>query len=292
MTSSFRLSTHLPVLAFALVALVATGCGKKDSPRTTPSASQVTPQVEPPPPAPPLPPPIRPVSPTSSGGRSNAVRVIDSGDPNEGRQTTLVEASRMAKAQKRNETRTPIAEINDENLAEYAEGGEVIVLESEPAAPYQDEAPAPTAASDLGSGDIRDEEYWRNRALELRMSWRRSIDEIGELELESAALRQQFYAEEDPYIRDSQIKPAWDRTLDRLNALREQTSRYQRELDNFLQEGRQAGALQGWLNQGWELEPSAEERRMVERTRTTEPGEPESREPEEIGGDPSREGGS
>ena len=271
-------SRRVPFVLFTGILCVASfGCGDKKSPETFPAATQVTPQMEPPPPAPPLPPPIRQVEPTAGG--QNAVRVIDPGGSDQPK--TLIEASRLAKAQKRARgVQKPIAEINDENLAEYAEGGEVIVLESEPAAPEPtDEEYAADALDYDEDGDIRDEEYWRNRALELRMGWRRAIDDMGRLELESAALRQQFYAEEDPYIRDSQIKPAWDRVLDRMDALRKQASRYETELDDFLDDGRQAGAFQGWLNQGWELEPTTEERSLASDIDTVEPGEPVTREP-------------
>jgi hypothetical protein len=134
--------------------------------------------------------------------------------------------------------------------------------------------------------EVRDEQYWRGRALELRMGWRRTYDQIDELELESAALRQQFYAEDDPYVRDSQLKPAWDRVLDRLDQLREQSARYELELETFIAEGQRAGALQGWLNQGWELEPTAEERKSARRLESHEAVDPPvadaAGEPDEI----------
>ena len=177
---------------------------------------------------------------------------------------TLVEASQIAKARKA-ESSEPVAKITDENLHEYSEGAEVILLESEPAAPSPELDPLPEAEEIEGSQDVRGEDYWRTRALELRMGWRRTLDRIQELELEAAALRQQFYAEEDPYLRDSQLKPAWDRVLDRLDNLRDRSARYERDLDLFIEEGRRAGALQGWLNQGWELEPTPEERERAER---------------------------
>ncbi|MEM8931516.1 MAG: hypothetical protein AAGE94_10090 [Acidobacteriota bacterium] len=271
------------VLGGLLLAGLVFGCGGADEPETLPSpVPQITPTVEPPAPAPPaLPPPIREVSPT--GGRG-LVKVIDPGEPDD-KPTTLIEASRLAKQRKREQRNVqPVVTINDENLSEFAEGADVIVLESEPAGnivPPPSDASAATA-----TGDIRDEDYWRNRALELRMSWRQAVDDIQELELESASLRQQFYAEEDPYIRDSQIKPAWDRVLDRLGALRQQAVRYEDELDIFVQEGQRAGALQGWLNQGWELEPSNEERDAIRRVAgepdTTEVGEPSVIEPVET----------
>lgn len=280
-------------LLAVLLVLGVWGCAGSDEPETTPdeeTVAQVRPELEPPPG--PLPPPIREVPATTR----ERVQVIDGKRGEDAEPQTLIEASRLAKQRKREQgVVKPTIEINDENLAEYAEGAEVIILESEPAAPLG----APSAAGSVdpndGSqdqalddafrddafrdGDIRDESYWRDRALELRMNLRRTVDDISDLQLESAALRQQYYAEEDTYTRDNDIKPAWDRVLDRLEATKTRALRTQRELDAFLQEGRRAGALQGWLNQGWELEPSDVELRMVEGIGVAESREPVTRDP-------------
>lgn len=253
--------------AVLLTSLVACGGGSKASPDVQPPPpNQVVPEVAPPPP--PLPPPIREVQPKTR----SKVKVIDPGGSSD-EPKTLIEASRLAKARKRAGVEPPVHEINDDNLKEFAEGAEIIMLEGDPAARLPTEAEA-RAAEAAASGDIRGEDYWLNRALELRMAWRRTVDELGELNLESAALRQQFYAEDDPYIRDSQIKPNWDRVLDRISALKEESRRYQQELDTFVEEGRRAGALQGWLNNGWELEPtSAELERFAVGASSVDPGE-------------------
>lgn len=246
----------LPLTLALLLPL--SGCSGNDDAETLPSqtVSQVTPQLEPPPPLPP--PDVREVAPRPSSKRSD-VRVIDDGGGSDQPQS-LAEASRKAREKKG--TQGPsVATINDENLHEYAQKGEVIVLESAPAAPNPQlaeegevqEVTAPTTAGP------RDEQYWRGRALELRMGWRRAVDRLAELELEAAALRQQFYAEDDPYIRDGQLKPAWDRVLDRILQLQQRAEQYEQELEVFIEDGRRSGAAQGWLNQGWELEPTNEE---------------------------------
>ena len=237
-----------------MLLLLLGACSSNDEPESLPAqtTSRVTPQLQPPPPLPA--PPVRNVRPTPK----STVKVIeDGGEPN--RPRTLAEASRLAKSRKGSEEPV-VAEINDENLHEYASKGEIIVLDSPPAAP----APIPSdddediLTTDEATGE-RDESYWRQRALELRMGWRRAVDDILELQLEAAALRQQFYAQDDPYIRDGQIKPAWDRVLDRLGQLERQAEQYERELEVFVEEGRRSDAPQGWLNEGWELEPTAEE---------------------------------
>lgn len=238
-------------LVAALVLLAA--CGGKKEPVTMPSqtATQAGPQIEAPPQ---LPPPIRQLRPT----RPAAVKVIDPGGPETGEALSLFEASERAKAAKASGTTEAVAEINDENLSEYSANADIIMLEGEPAAPPLGmdgaETSTPTAAA-----DTRDEQYWRNGVLEIRMNWRRTIDRINELELESAALRQQFYAEEDIYLRDNHIKPEWDRVLDRLAQLRDRSDTYELELERFIEEGRNAGAQPGWLTEGWELEPEKKE---------------------------------
>ena len=238
--------------------------GNKD--KAEPLASQTVTQVGPQLAAPPPPPPrIREITPSKP-----SVKVIDAGgDADQPR--TLLEASKLAKARK-GEIKESIAVINDDNLHEYAKGAEVIILDSPPAAPVPDPEALDSEAE--AESDIRDEQYWRGRALELRMGWRRAIDRIAALELESAALRQQFYAEEDPHLRDSQLKPAWDRVLDRLEQLKDQATRYEQELEVFVAEGQRASVPQGWLNQGWELEPTPEERKSTEKTAITQAIDP------------------
>ncbi len=252
-----HLSTSLLRAALAALLLLGTAaCSGKKQPDPIPSqtTTQSTSRLEAPPN---LPPPIRQVRPT----RPTTVKVIDPGGNDEGPQT-LIEASQLAKTRQRGEpSREPVVEINDENLHEYAGKAEVIMIEGEPAAPALTLARAPEGtegtSSDLDTGTdaVRDEQYWRNGALDLRMGWRRTLDRIDELELESAALRQQFYAEEDTYIRDNHVKPEWDRVLDRLGQLRDRAQRYNQELDQFVEDGRRAGAHPGWLSEGWELEP-------------------------------------
>lgn len=239
--------------------LLASCAGKKDPdpipPQTT---TRVTPQLEPPPE---LPAPVRQVRPT----RASTVKVIDpGGEVDDERPKTLLEASELAKKRQREGTAEPPAlVINDENLHEYAEKAEIIMVEGEPAAPpiTTTRVVTPTGTDPLLE---RGEQYWRSRALEIRMGWRRTLDRIEELELESAALRQEFYAEEDPYLRDSQVKPAWDRVLDRLEQHRLRASQYEQELEAFLNEGHRAGAEPGWLAEGWELEPETKEAKEPE----------------------------
>ena len=252
-----RSAVLLTLLLILLLPLVACSGKKEPEPMPAQTATQVAPQLEPPPQ---LPPPIRKVQPA----RSSSVKVIDPGGVEE-KPKTLLEASQLAKAQKARNPSEPVAEITDENLHEYAEGAEIIIMESAPAAPPLGQNDPPSARSETeNTGGLQDERYWRDGALKIRMGMRRTLDDIADLELETAALRQQFYAEEDLYIRDHQIKPAWDRALDRLSLLKQRAHRYESELSSFVDSGQQLGVRQGWLNEGWELEPTPEERTRIE----------------------------
>ena len=157
-----------------VLALSLGACSGGEKPETMPSQTltQVAPQLATPPPPPP--PPIREVQPTRP-----SVKVIDvGGDADQPK--SLAEASRLAKSRK-SRTRDSIAVINDENLHEFAQGAEVIIVEGPPAVPDPEPEPLAAAAADDG---VRDEQYWRSKALEIRMGWRRTLDRIADLELE------------------------------------------------------------------------------------------------------------
>lgn len=246
-------------LLLAPAVIFAIGCSGHEAPDPMPSqtTTSVSPSLEPPPP---LPPPVREVRPTSG----TTTKVIDAGDPDE-IPRTLLEASRYAKEKKAEQSEATIV-ITDDNLQDFTEGVEMMRMETEPTfpPPTLDGGEGESAEERLAKSDLfdetppedRGETYWRSRALELRMGWRRAKDRIEDLELEAAALRQEFYAQDDNFVRDTQIKPAWDRVLDRILLLEEKSEQYRRELDAFVAEGQTAGVPQGWLNAGWELGPS------------------------------------
>ena len=268
----------LVVLALALPLAVAAGCSSTPSPKTVA--------------VPATPPPAAEAGKAAEPKLPPTVVVIDKGGAAPPR--SLAEASRAEKTRRQKEGKRPqIAVITDKNLADYAAKGEVTVATpappTAPAAPADSagaqptaavaaakpadpggavpkageagpppatttaEAPATTAAD--GAGGPRDESYWRTRARDIRQRWHQAADEVTALEKESADLRWKFYAEDDAYYRDQQIKPQWDRVLDDLRRARQDVRAYQRELADFQDEGRRAGALPGWLRDGIELEP-------------------------------------
>jgi hypothetical protein len=158
-------------------------------------------------------------------------------------------------------SRGPAPRVTNDNLADYASRGRVSISGT-PAAPAgeEDAAPATGESEAAAAGEpVRDEPWWRAQVRGVREEWRRTVDEIAELEETAADLRWRFYAADDPWVRDAQVKPEWDRALDRLSDARRRLGDYPRQLEALLEEGRRAGALPGWLRDGVELEPGPEE---------------------------------
>jgi hypothetical protein len=172
---------------------------------------------------------------------------------------TLVEAAR-AERERKAHAGPPVAVITDKTLPKYATGQ---VTFAKPT--------SKTAAKPLEPGDPQNEQYWRDRGLEVRTRWHDATQEVKELEQSAADWRRRFYGEDDPYFRDGQIKPEWDRVLDRLQQKRTEAEEAKRDLARFLEDGRRAGALPGWLREGIELEP---EETPKESPTAAEPVEP------------------
>jgi hypothetical protein len=204
--------------------------------------------------------------------KDDSVVVVDPGGDEDGPQS-LVEAARAERA-RRAQAAPPAISVTDKNLAEYAQKGQITFAEGTAAASAPQPQPEGEAAVSAGvdgvpgvaaSADepsateklLNSEDYWRQGALERRLRWRLADDEIKRLEQSAAELRQRFYLESDVYRRDTQIKPEWDRVLDRLQRLREEAEQAQQDLAEFLDQGNRAGALPGWLREGIDEEPAA-----------------------------------
>jgi hypothetical protein len=200
-----------------------------------------------------------------------SVTVIEPGTADEDSEgPSLVEAAAAERARRRTAPPTDIV-ITNKNLSEYAVGELTVAVGSDD-----------TTVSDANAAALEErraeEEYWRSRALEIRTAWADAAERVEELEAEVFHLRQRFYAEDDGFYRDSQIKPAWDRAIEQLQDTNLEIEERQEELAAFLEEGREAGALPGWLREGVDLEPEVrtdEEGIYIEPDRNEyQPGEP------------------
>lgn len=313
----------LPLRVCAVLAgcaAAALGCSQAPAPATPPEGSRVGPEApgvetmepEPPEPAPVLE-PLASAPPSAEGegaatggateadterksnapaaeaeaGESDAT-VIPIIETRRSHPSTLWEASVAAREQRAKSPQARIS-VTDENLHEYQDA------ELTFASP-REEAPAATAGGEGEEagveGDVegegepeRGEEYWRSRVRDLRLRLRTAVDALDELGGRAAGLRRSFYAEDDPYVRDGEIKPEWDRALDRIDETRRTILDLYRDLETTLEEGREAGALPGWLREGIELEPEPDELPQPPEA-IHEPGEPRILESEPPSGQP------
>jgi hypothetical protein len=261
-----RSSTCLSLLSLSLV--VAAGCaGAAPTPPRLPApvakpaakpADQPASEARPAAPAAETPAP----TPTRTTDEINP-REVDVVDPGGDRgPVSLVEAAR-AERERRAQSGPPVAVITDKNVSKST--GQLTIADPKKT--------APSAADAAALKTIRDEQYWRDRAVDIRTRLRKATDRVEELELAATGWRRRFYSEEDPYFRDSKIKPEWDRVLGQLEETRTEVGDTRKELEDFLEEGRRAGALPGWLREGGELEP--EEEKPQSGPGTADPDEPQ-----------------
>jgi hypothetical protein len=229
--------------------LLIAGC-RSTTPPPVARAAEQKPQTAPAPAQPAPPSAAAPASPQKSEpARDDAPVVVDPGGENNSARVSLVEAARAEK-ERRARAGQPVAVISDKTLPQYAAKGQITVAD-----PQKKDAAA-TAPVSGAAEPVRDEAYWRERGLEIRQRWRRAADDVKELEQRSTELRQKFYLEGDTFTRDNQIKPEWDRVLDKLRQARLDTEVARKELAQFLDEGRAAGVVPGWLREGEEEEPA------------------------------------
>lgn len=213
-------------------------------------------------PAVPAPEPALPEAEESRAPYGDDVIVLDSGGEENGAPRSLADAAR-AEREKRAHARPPVAVITNQSLKQSK--GQVTF--ATPAKKAEEEKPA----ADTPAQPVRDESYWRSRALEIRLRWRHAADAVKELEQSSAGWRRRFYAENDTYVRNGQIKPEWDRVLDRLEEARADAEMAQKELAELLEEGRLAGALPGWLREGMDQEPKEEPKKPSDTHQVIDP---------------------
>jgi len=235
----------------ALVSLVAVvawvGCSSSPSPDPEPLPPQTATRHQPEAPAatpsPTPPPPVTP-APTTI--------VIEPPRAEPAENTSLVEAARKER-ERRAGAAAPAVKLDNKNLQAFGADQKLTVAtpgERAPGEPGETDEVAPAAATSAA-----EEEHWRTGARAIRERWAFAVQDVERLEAESADLRRQFYAEDDPYVRDQQIKPEWDRVLGELDRARRDAAKAPRDLEAFIEEGRRAGALPGWLREGIELEP-------------------------------------
>lgn len=246
--------------------------------------------------------------PAAGTARPELTVVIEDEASRQKKEVSLVQAAAAERARRATAGKS-IAVVTDKNLAEFRDGQltEMGVSSAPPKKAVANSSSAGSSISSSAPGEPADsapaspispepeaitisksdpEAYWRGRILRARMNWASAVEETNHLEVKIAELRQRFYAEDDPYYRDSQIKPSWDRALDRLAEAQTAIEDYRTEVQAILQEGRRAAALPGWLREGIDLEP--DQRQDRKGSNPSPPGEYLPGEPK-IAADPDGE---
>ena len=206
------------------------------------------------PPTPPLPEPTVPeqgVPLDPARERSKTLIVIEAAEESVPAEDQDLAAAARRERERRRVADKPIAVIDQKNLATWAAGG-VLTQATETA---DASSTAGRAAEEVLEKAAIDEAYWRKRGREIRQRWHDAHEQIAVLEAKSNELRNRFYATDDGFVRDSQVKPEWDKAIADLEEARYTASRGAEEVLAYLEEGRRAGALPGWLREGVELEP-------------------------------------
>lgn len=212
--------------------------------------------------------PMTPAAPPEERpGRNGTAVVVDPGVDGDGTPATLVEAARTEKERRARSGQSTVV-INDKNLSRYASKGQITIADPKE---KKKEAAKAAPAAPSAPVEVRDEAYWRSRARDIRERWHQTAEDVKKLEQRSTELRQKFYLENDLFVRDNQIKPDWDRILDRLRQTRLDEEAVKQELDTFLEEGRASGAMPIWLSEGEEEEPRQESSKAAPKKRDSVP---------------------
>jgi len=111
------------------------------------------------------------------------------------------------------------------------------------AIPYQ----APAVSRVGGGPSEASRELWQQRYQYARWEALHLEREIIRLEGEVGRLETQFYAIDDPYVRDGQVKPQWDANLAALREAQSRRAAVAARPGQIIDEARRAGALPGWF---------------------------------------------
>lgn len=155
----------------------------------------------------------------------------------------------LAEVAARTRLRTPQGglTITNENLKALA--GDVELTTAAGAAPLPagtPEGPGPSRER-AGGGEAAAQRLWQQRYQRARGYLRYLEQEEDRLSGEVERLKREFYAQDDPFRRDGEIKPAWDEALAKLNETRAQLAQARNLPDEVIQAALREGALPGWF---------------------------------------------
>ncbi len=234
------------VLRLLLVAALTAGC-KAATPEPVTREAAETPALPPSKPSPQEPAaPAPPAPQEAKPARDDDPVVVDSGG--DGAPPTLMEAAK-AERERRAGAGKPVAVINDKTLAGYARKGQITI--ADPKKDKKDAAPA----EELAPQDFRDEAYWRNRGLDIRERWRDAAGDVKDLEQKATVLRRNSTWRATPSPGTTRSSPSGTASSNSSGRPAWTWRSTQKELTEFLEEGRVADVIPGWLREGEDEEP-------------------------------------
>lgn len=165
------------------------------------------------------------------------------------RRATGAPSSSLAEVAARTRLRAPQGGITITNDNLKALAGDVELTSASGGSPQA--AGTPEAAGVFrdraGASEAASQRLWQQRYQRARGYLRHLEDEESRLSREVERLKAEFYALDDPFRRDGEIKPAWDKALAKLTDTRARLAESRALPDEVLQAGLKAGALPGWF---------------------------------------------
>jgi hypothetical protein len=110
-------------------------------------------------------------------------------------------------------------------------------------------ASAAAGGDELDAAEAQNKAHWQERYFAARRELDELTAEEARLTAEVARLERDFYSRDDPYQRDTVIKPAWDEAVIKLREVQKRLPAARKAPDEIANEARRAGALPGWFRE-------------------------------------------
>jgi hypothetical protein len=167
--------------------------------------------------------------------------------------SSLVEASRKAKAERKNEPKGGKV-FTDDDIANLK--GDISVVGPEPIAPPKAAATA-TAKDKAAQAPAKDEAYWRKKFAEARRTLADDSKELDVLQREYNLKQVQFYSNPDVALREQYSRKDIDDTLAQINAKKQDVDKDNQALSNLQDDLRTSGGEPGWASEDSQPAPQA-----------------------------------
>jgi hypothetical protein len=133
--------------------------------------------------------------------------------------------------------------ITNENLKELAAGAELTMAAPVPV------SSSPTVGSKEDQEQAEKKAHWQDRYFSAQQELANLEAEEKRLAAEVARLERDFYARDDPYQRDTVIKPAWDDAVAKLRNVQQRIEGARGAPESIANDARRDGALPGWFRE-------------------------------------------